>query len=61
MLWMLEEVNPVFELRSPAPELAGLCAYMWDAISAIVRHTRTDGATRCTALQTNRRISLSMR
>jgi len=31
MLWMLEEVNPVFELRSPAPVLAGLCAYMWDA------------------------------
>ncbi|NLP10119.1 hypothetical protein GX408_06950 [bacterium] len=31
LMWLLEEVNPVFELRSPAPVLAGLCAYMWDA------------------------------
>lgn len=30
-IWMLEEANPVFELRSPAPVHAGLCAYMWDA------------------------------
>jgi len=31
LIWSLEEVNPVVELRSSAPVLAGLCAYMWDA------------------------------
>ena len=29
--WIMEEVNPVFELLSSEPISAGLCAYMWDA------------------------------
>jgi len=30
-LWLLEDENPVVEICSPHPIMAGLCAYMWDA------------------------------